>query len=301
MTLDCIVLTDSRYLEDSSEPYKHNVFYEDALVVKALQHQGLRVARKAWDDPDINWSDTKCILFRTTWDYFDRFNEFLTWLDAVSNQTTLFNSKALIYWNLDKHYLKDLARVGVRIPQTYFIEQGTSKSLQLLHDELGWTETVLKPCVSGAGRHTYRLNPENLEQHEALFSDLIAKEAMMLQTFQHNIVSQGEASLMLFNGKFTHAVLKKAKPGDFRVQDDFGGTVHHYTPTKEAIAFAEQAVQACPELPIYARVDIFLDNSHRLALSELELIEPELWFRRHPEAAEVLAKAVHKKLSTLRS
>ena len=27
------------------------------------------------------------------------------------------------------------------------------------------------------------------------------------------------------NGIYTHAVLKKAKSGDFRVQDDFGGSV----------------------------------------------------------------------------
>ena len=103
--------------------------------------------------------------------------------------------------------------------------------------------------------------------------------------------------MMVFNGKFTHAILKKAKAGDFRVQDDFGGSVSDYSPTNEEITFAENTVKACPELPIYARVDIFTDNNTKIALSELELIEPELWFRHHPEAATVLAEAIKLKLT----
>ncbi len=121
----------------------------------------------------------------------------------------------------------------------------------------------------------------------------------MLQPFQHRIVTEGEISMMVFNGQFTHAILKQAKAGDFRVQDDFGGSVHDYIPTQKEIEFAEQAVQCCPELPLYARVDIFTDNEGNLAVSELELIEPELWFRNHPEAAHVLAKATKEKLTLL--
>src|SRR5690606_17364865 len=89
-----------------------------------------------------------------------------------------------------------------------------------------------------------------------------------------------------------HAVLKIAKPGDFRVQDDFGGSVHEYDPSKEQIAFAEKVVNAAPELPVYARVDMFKDNNGDWALAELEIFEPELWFRRNPKAAEILAQAV---------
>jgi hypothetical protein len=41
-------------------------------------------------------------------------------------------------------------------------------------------------------------------------------------------------------------------------------------------------------------VDAVWDNNDNLALAELELIETELWFRNHPEAAEKLADAVAK-------
>ena len=120
---------------------------------------------------------------------------------------------------------------------------------------------------------------------------------MMLQPFQYNIVSKGEISMMVFNGTFSHAILKKAKAGDFRVQDDFGGSIEDYSPTENELSFAESTVLACPELPIYARVDVFEDNDGKIALSELELIEPELWFRHHKKAALALAEGIKKTLS----
>jgi len=293
--IDVVVLTDSRYLKDSTtDQYRHNVFYEDELVVNALRHQGLKVLRIAWDDQEFNWVNTKFALFRTTWDYFDRYEEFSLWLGEVSTKTRLLNSENLIRWNIDKHYLLDLQKKGVRITESHFIEKGAQTRLREIHDILNWQETVLKPCISGAARHTYRMNKTSLETFEEVFLKLISEEHMILQPFQHNIVEQGEVSLVVIDGKFTHAVLKIAKNGDFRVQDDFGGTVQPYKASLEEIKFAEYAVNACNEAPIYARVDVFTDNDGILALSELELIEPELWFRNNPKAANLLALSIKK-------
>jgi len=166
--------------------------------------------------------------------------------------------------------------------------------LQELHETLDWHETVLKPCVSGTARHTYKLNRDNLQEYETILKELLEYEAMMLQPFQYDIINKGEVSIMLFGGQFTHAVLKVTKPNEFRVQSDFGGQVALYEPTPNEIAFAEHAVHCCSELPIYARVDIFNDNNGKIALAELELIEPELWFRFNPEAANILAKKITK-------
>ncbi|WP_299361727.1 hypothetical protein [Winogradskyella sp.] len=299
MKYDIVVLTDHKHAYPNKiDDYTKNVIVEDALIANALGKLGLKVIRLAWSDPFFDWSSTKAILFRTTWDYFDDFPKFSDWLNTVSKVTTLINSEALIRWNIDKHYLLDLQKNGVHITETLFIEAGTTKSLEDLHTETGWEETVLKPCVSGAARHTYKLTVENRANHEGVYMALIANEAMMLQPFQRRIVSEGEVSMMVFNGQFTHAILKKAKSGDFRVQDDFGGSVHNYTPTETEIEFAEKTVRACKELPLYARVDIFNDNNSKIALAELELVEPELWFRNHPEAALILAEAIKEKLSS---
>ncbi|WP_299681986.1 RimK family alpha-L-glutamate ligase [uncultured Tenacibaculum sp.] len=290
---DVVILSERRYVNPLKvDDYVKNLLLEDDLVKKALEKEGLKVTRLSWDDPDFNWSDTKYILFRTTWDYFDRFPEFSVWLKKVSMQTKLINSEAIIRWNLDKHYLLDLQNKGVHICESYFVEKGETASLQEIATKHNLKNFVLKPCISGGGRHTYKITSETIAEHENTFQKLIAEEAYIVQPFQKNIVEKGEISLIIINGEFTHAVLKIAKPGDFRVQDDFGGTVHDYTPTSEEIAFAEKAIKACDELPLYARVDIFTDNNNKLAIAELELIEPELWFRNHPEAAVKLSQPI---------
>ncbi len=292
-TYDVTLLTDSRYVNPQHiTDYIQNVLHEDVLLKQALEKKGLRVTRTNWDNPDFNWKQTRYIIFRTTWDYFNRFDEFSAWLKKVSTQTKLINPLNTILWNMDKHYLSDLALKGIRIPHTVFIEPGEERNLATIVKSTGWKELVIKPAISGAARHTYRLNENNISEYESIFRELIQSESMLLQEFQNNIITKGEIAFMLFGGKFSHAVLKKAKQGDYRVQDDFGGSVHDYSPTAEEITFAEKTVAACNPVPVYARVDVIWDNENKLCVSELELIEPELWFRTCPGAAELFADEV---------
>jgi glutathione synthase/RimK-type ligase-like ATP-grasp enzyme len=201
-----------------------------------------------------------------------------------------------VRWNVDKHYLRDLAERGLNVPVTRFIERGETTSLREAFAACHWNEVILKPAVSGAARHTYRLNAANLDAHKTVLQELLREESMIIQPFLTSVLTQGELSLIVIGGRCTHAVRKIAKPGDFRVQDDHGGTVHPHTPTADEIAFAESAVAACPQSPLYARVDAVRDASGELSLMELELVEPELFFRFHPPAADALAAAIAARL-----
>ncbi len=291
---DIAILTESRYEKPTapSEQYANNVYLEDRLLQEALEARGLSVIRIDWAREGFDWASVRYAIFRSTWDYFTRFEEFSQWLDQVRDQVQLINPYDQIRWNLDKHYLLDLQSKGVNIPPSVFVEQGQKTTLLELHDLYGWSDSVLKPAISGAGRHTYKLHKGNLEDYEDLFQELIQQESMMLQPFLTSIPRKGELSLMMMNGQYTHAVLKRAKVGDFRVQDDFGGSVDNHEATADQVAFAQKVIEACDPLPLYARVDIVWDNDGELALSEVELIEPELWFRLYPEAAEALADGV---------
>lgn len=290
---DVVILTTKEFHNPKdTDWYIKQVLQEDEFVQKALEKKGLKVTRTYWDNPEFDFSTSKITLFRSIWDYFHRFDEFSKWLDNVNTKTKLINNPELIYWNIDKHYLNDLSEKGINIPPTIFIERGDRRSLKDLHLKTGWSKTVLKPTVSGAGRHTYKLSINNIDSHENIYRELIDNESMILQEFQINITEKGEAAFILFNGKFSHSLLKKTKPGDFRVQDDFGGTVHTYDAKPEEIKFAEEVVSICSPLPLYARVDIIRDNNNKPAVGELELIEPELWFRYHPPAADVFADAL---------
>jgi glutathione synthase/RimK-type ligase-like ATP-grasp enzyme len=258
----------------------------------ALEQMGLNVIRKNWASEDFNWNNCDHAIFRTTWDYFDQYEKFTLWLKSVASKTCLINSIDLIQWNIDKHYLKDLNNKGINTIPTVYIEKKELNTLSELHEKKKWDKTILKPAVSATARHTYKLALDNLHHHETVFQKLIGEECMMLQPFQNDIVERGEVSYVLFGGEYTHAVLKRAKQGDFRVQDEFGGTVELYKPNQKEIDFALSVVNACKPTPVYARVDVIKDNDGELCLVELELLEPELWFRLNPSSAKIFANYI---------
>ncbi|MGB0346012.1 MAG: ATP-grasp domain-containing protein [Balneolaceae bacterium] len=295
--IDVAILTESRYVNPSDDSqYVLNVLWEDNLLKSALEKLGLNVVRIDWADPDFDWNSTRCAVFRTTWDYFDRFPEFDAWLSRVKDQTMFINPIDQVRWNMNKTYLRDLKENGVKVVDTKFIEHRDARTLREIFLDMGCEDAVLKPLIAGAARHTYLINHDNIDDHEEVYHTLIYNEGMMLQPYQYSITTKGEISLMVIGGEFTHAILKKAKPGDFRVQDDFGGTVHSYEPGYLEMEFAEKVVRACDPIPAYARVDVMWDNSGDFVLSELELIEPELWFRENIASAEKLARVIKKKI-----
>ena len=292
---DITLLTCRAYYKpDNVTPYIQNILLEQELLKSAFEAQGLKVDITYWDNPTYEWQETKSVLFRTIWDYFERFNEFWEWLEQVKTKTRLINSYELIKWNIDKHYLKDISSWGIETVPTYFADKGCNMKLHEIAKRNQWKDLVIKPAISASAFKTYKILANEIQVNEKLFNSLVQERNMLVQPYFETITQLGEASLMVFDGKFTHAILKKAQPGDFRVQDDFGGTVHNYIPTKAEINFAEKVFETCKTKPVYGRVDIVWDNDKNFYLSELEIIEPELWIRNYPKCAEKIAEAVDK-------
>ncbi len=290
---DTVVLTAKHFMEpERITPYVQKVLTDDSLIVEALRARGLKVIKTNWDNPDFDWSSTRTALFRTIWDYFERFQEFNSWLEKVKEQTFLINPYNTIKWNMDKHYLKDLEEKGITIIPTRFFEIGDKRTLEEISGFNGAERLILKPAVSGGSRHTYVLTRDNIQKHGKIFSELIQSESMLLQPFIESILSRGEASHIFFNGHYSHSILKKAKPGDFRVQDQWGGTFSLFEASPDDISFSEEVLSSCREMPVYARVDHVWLDSGESALAELEVIEPELWFRTKKGSADILADAV---------
>lgn len=296
------LLTDKRFVEPY-EPdwYVQQILDEDALLSAALIEKGIDPLRVNWSDENLDWSKADAAVFRTTWDYFERFEEFDSWLNRASALVPFINPISLLRWNMDKHYLSDLDKRGFPIVPSIFIEKGETKSLAEIHTESGWGEVILKPCVSGAARHTYRLDRSSVPEHEGILAQLLKEEAMMLQEFHESILERGEVSHMVMNGKYTHSVLKQSKGDDFRVQDDFGGTVQIYTASEEEKNLAEAVFASCTPCPVYGRLDIMWNAAGERMIGELELIEPELWMRMSPDSATDFAKGIARYLEALHS
>lgn len=297
---DVVLLTDSRYVNPKKiDPYIQNVLKEDRLVMDGLEKLNLRTIKKDWNDTNFNWSSTKSAIFRSTWDYFDQFSNFRNWLELVKEQCYLINPYEQINWNLDKHYLLDLQKLDLPIVESVFVSKKTQLNLETISKSKNWKDIVIKPTISGAARHTYHLKNDEIKKFQDKWLSLTNNEDFMVQEFQKNILSSGEIAVMIFGGEYSHSVLKKAKKGDFRVQDDFGGSVEKINPSLEIIELAEKTVKSLKTMPLYARVDIIFDNGSNPVISELELIEPELWFRFKEESAYKLAEIVKDFLNKL--
>ena len=292
-SFDIVILTDSRYVDPKETNwYIDQVLLEDKLLLEELEKKNLRVCKKNWADIEFDWCTTKYVIFRTTWDYFEKFDKFFLWIEMTKKKTVFINSSEIIKWNIDKHYLRFLQNKGINIAPTTFIEKNNFKSLSKLFIKSKWEKAVLKPAISGAARNTFCITKQNYTDFEDIFNKLIAEESMLLQEYLSDITLNGEISLIMIGGEYTHAVRKIAKKGDFRVQDDHGGKVIKYNAKASEIKFANKCLGACPYKTTYARVDIIYDNKKEPSLSELELIEPELWFRNNKSAASLLAKEI---------
>ena len=218
---DITILTCQKHLQPADSIYGQNILLERNLLVDSLEKRGLIVACKSWDDPDYDWTETRAVVFRTIWDYFERFDEFSVWLEVVKTKTQLINPYELIVWNVDKHYLADLEAKGIAIVPTAYVDTGAYRSIDAVCKSKNWKDVIIKPAIAGTAFHTYKVLESERPDFEVLFEELVGERDMLIQPFIETITTKGEASLMVFNGQFTHAIVKKVKKGDYRVQDNF--------------------------------------------------------------------------------
>jgi len=258
---------------------------DDLEVVHALNLRGVQVQAIPWDGNFTDWNSFDLVVLRSCWNYHLNLQNFLSWLDKLqSNQINLFNPVSTVCWNLHKKYLAELKRQGVPLPPTQWLTKGATVNLKELLQQKGWNQAVVKPAISATAHNTFVVSPKDVAQHQPIMNQLLDQSDLLIQQFVPEI-EEGEYSLIFFHKKFSHAVLKKPKAGDFRVQDDFGGSYSSIEPSDRLIKQASSILTHIQDPLLYARVDGVIVNDQFL-LMELELIEPVLFFNYAPHAVE---------------
>ena len=269
-----------------------NLYGGEQLLAPALRHYGASVDICVWDDARIDWRLYDVVVIRCPWDYHEKLPAFITWLDLLTSQNVkVINDIATLRWNMCKEYLLDLEKKGVAIIETLLVSTDDRRSIREIMRQRNWTELVLKPVASAGAWRTLRVSENNLDAAEAQFSVWRDEQAFLFQPFMPEIVNEGEWSLLFFAGQFSHAVIKRAKSGDFRVQTDHGGTRHAIVAPPVIRQQAQHIVQALPRTPCYARVDGVVRDQEFL-LMEIELLEPELFLELDTNAPDIFAKAI---------
>ncbi len=251
---------------------------DDRLLADAFRTAGWTVTIERWQD---QIPDADLALIRSCWDYIDAPTQFRVTLEAIAARMPLWNPIETVHWNLDKHYLLELAAAGVPVPLTQVFDSATRPPLRELCDTLATDEIVVKPVVGAGGADTWRLRRTDT----ARWADLPNDRLWLAQPFLPEVLTGGEVSLTFLDGGYSHAVVKHPAAGEFRVQEEHGGVVAAWTPTPSLVATATATVAAIPHPWRYARVDGII-TARGFQLMELELVEPELFFRVRQGAAE---------------
>ncbi|TDS84770.1 uncharacterized protein YhfF [Nesterenkonia aurantiaca] len=242
------------------------------------------------------------LVVRTPWDYSSRPQDFLAWLERAAAQVPVLNSPALIRWNLDKVYLRELETEGLASVPTSWAEDDAALRRGLAEHGEDWV--VIKPSISAGAFDTELLRADSAAAL-TLGERILARGLTVMVQPEIPELSQGrEKALYFIDGHHTHAISKGAllaRGGGLR-----GGTYLEDPQLVQAsaaeIRFGERTLAAAArttgtETPLYGRIDVVDSARYGIVLLEAELFEPALNLHRAPWATDELARAIDRRLT----
>lgn len=284
---------------------------EDAPLVGALADRGVTADAVVWDNPTADWASYDLVVIRSTWDYAQRRGEFLQWAARVGSLTRLENPYAVVRWNTDKHYLKELESAGVPVVPTLWLAPERHFSSRALHTRFPAAgEIVIKPAVSAGSVDTGRYTAIDAQSRGLAISHarrlLGADRTVMVQRYVASVDTVGERAHVFLAGEYSHTVVKGAMldgpdVGVEGIYKEERMSLGEATPAE--LEMAEHTLAAArtllatsgpePSEPfLYARVDVVSDDDGTPLLMELELVEPSLFVSLADGALDRLADAV---------
>ena len=257
---------------------------DDRLLAASFERLGARCAMLVWSEAE-GWSEGLVALVRSTWDYHLRQAEWRDWLARAERSLVLFNSIALLRWNMDKSYLQALADTGVPIIDTIVFKGGSLEALASEVCRRRWKQLVVKPAIGASASGVLRASAADAGWR-AHAQSLARSGAVLVQPYLPSVEEEQECSLVFIDGELSHAFRKPA----FSSNAEGTTPINLHEPSRREIDVAMSALCALPEQPLYARVDLVPGAGGPL-LMELELIEPDLGLRLRPGCADLLAAA----------
>lgn len=267
--------------------------FEHDLLFDAVRH-GLdgraELVEIDWRAPLEELAEFDLAYLGTPWDYTEAKDDFLERLDALEAAgVAVCNPASVIRWNSDKLYLRELEeRGGVSIP-TLWPESADPADVLAAFDHFDCERVVVKRRV-GAGA----IGQDSFSRKAPPPADWRIDQPAMIQPFLPAIQSEGEHSFIFVDGRYSHALIKQAARGDYRIQSLYGGIEVEGEPEPADRAAAEGVMALLPfaQPPLYARIDLVRLDTGKLAVIEAELIEPYLYPLQGPSFGRMLADAM---------
>lgn len=279
-----------------------NCTEDDLLAEAPLKQRGFDLIPVVWDETSVlELNRFAAVIMRSPWDYQHKKEKFLNFVKSLSSlQMPVLNSPELILWNMDKSYLFELQAKGIAIVPSKKILRNEGRDFwQKMLEKLPWEKIVIKPTVSASAYNTFLVDKADAIKRSQQWEGLSADNDFLVQEFCPSIQTEGEISLIYFNDRqkiaYSHAVIKKPKSNDFRVQEHLGGVTEAFLAPEDSIAFGAKVLTAISQPWLYARVDILkhpLNKNSEWVLGELEVLEPQLFMRFDGNSAQKFAEAI---------
>jgi glutathione synthase/RimK-type ligase-like ATP-grasp enzyme len=265
-------------------------FIYDELAVPPLAALGWTVETLPWTAEGVAWGEFDAVVIRSTWDYQRDPQAFLRKLEAIEQAgTRVLNPIATCRWNLEKTYLRDLDARGVMIIPSRWPDHLDPDVLLESFDHFRTERLVAKPLIGANADEIFVLSRY---QPDTWPLTTFAGRPLIVQPFIESVLGEGEYSLFYFGSEYSHAVVKTPKSGDFRVQEEHGGSIRAIHPEHDLLAAGTRTLDAIDERLLYARVDLVRLPDGTPAVIEVELIEPSLYFPYDPDSPARFAHAL---------
>ena len=252
---------------------------------------------RVWNDAQVDWSEYDLCVIRSTWDYHNSREAFLSWSRTSAKTTSLWNPYEVLRWNTDKSYLRELERQNVPSIPTIWLPAGTRADLGYYLSHNGWQQAVLKPVAGTNSYGVALLSQKRLEEGQGSLDALLRNRAIMLQPYYPSITTYGERSLVFIANKLTHAFRKRAAFGDQRAEVAVHPAEDEARLAREILRAAWHCVGGDGEPGfLFARVDLVRDEKGASRLMELELTEPRLRLDLSSDALTRLIRAIRFRL-----
>jgi glutathione synthase/RimK-type ligase-like ATP-grasp enzyme len=263
------------------------------ILRKGFAPNGLTIEPVRWTEAGIDWTRFSAVMVNCAWDYQDHHEDFLATLDGIAVLgVPVFNSPATVRWNIRKTYLREFEAKGVPIIPTLWPERPVAEDIRDAMGAFGADDVILKRQVGGGARGQTRYTHANMPSDGSILD-----RPGMIQPFIASIASEGEYSFLFVDGEFSHALVKRAASGDYRIQEAYGGKSQPIEPSVKDQQQARAVLEAVDETPLYARVDMVRGQDGTLLLMELEVIEPYLFPQDGQQIGAMLGKALARRIA----
>ena len=267
--------------------------FEHDLQLAALR-DGLagwaQVTEIDWQAPLEQFTRFDLAILGTPWDYTEHKDAFVARLEALEAAgVKVCNSSEVVRWNADKLYLRELEQRGAASIPTLWPEAPDENTVAAAFAHFDCERVVVKRRV-GAGA----IGQESFTRGDPRLTGWRMDQPALIQPFLPAIQAEGELSFIFVSGRFSHALIKRARSGDYRIQSLYGGTEVPLDPSPSDRTTAESIMAMLPFTapPLYARIDMVRLPDGELAVIEAELIEPYLYPLQGPGFGRMLAEGV---------